>query len=180
MTNRVLYLLGSAAPPLRYIDRPIRDAQTAGWEVCLGLTPTAAEWISDRIPEMEALTGHPVRSEKRRLWEESPWPPGTASVVAPATLNTVNHAALGLTPNWATGHIVEMVGKRSPLVMMPCVNSEYATHPQFGRSLETLRGGGVRVLFGEEGFVPHEPGQGRSEEYPWHLALEEAARAAGA
>lgn len=177
MTNRVLYLLGCAAPPLQYIDRPIREAQAAGWDVCLGLTPTAADWISDRTSDLEELTGHPVRSEQRRPGEVSPWPPGSVSVVAPATLNTVNSVALGLTPNWATGHVVEVVGKLWPLVVMPCVNSAYATHPQFGRSLETLRGAGVRVLYGEGGFVPNEPGQSRPEAYPWHLALEAAAEA---
>jgi phosphopantothenoylcysteine synthetase/decarboxylase len=106
-------------------------------------------------------------------------PSGSVTLLAPATLNTVNSVGLGLTPNWATGHVVEVVGKHWPLVVMPCVNSAYATHPQFGRSLETLREVGARVLFGEGGFVPNEPGQGRPEAYPWHLALEEAARAAG-
>jgi hypothetical protein len=76
MTNRVLYLLGCAAPPLQYIDRPIRDAQAAGWDVCLGLTPTAADWLSDRVHELEDLTGHRVRCEKRRLNEVSPCRPG--------------------------------------------------------------------------------------------------------
>lgn len=176
-TNRVLYLLGCAAPPLEYIDRPIREAQTAGWEVCLGLTPTAAEWMADRLDEFEELTGHSVRSTKRRLGETSNWPSASVSVIAPATLNTVNAVALGLTPNWLAGHAVEAIGKRWPLVVMPCVNSAYATHPQFGRSIETLRDAGVRVLYGEGGFVPDEPGQGRPDTYPWHLALAAAEQA---
>lgn len=179
MTNRVLCLLGCAAPPLQYIDRPIREAQAAGWSVCLGLTPTAAEWIADRIPELEELTGHPVRSTKRRPGEVSPWPVLSVSVVAPATLNTINAMALGLTPNWLAGHAVEMIGKRLPLVVMPCVNSAYATHPQFGDSIGTLRGAGVRVLLGPDGFTPNEPGHGRPEAYPWHLALTAAGKAAG-
>ncbi|MCT2593631.1 flavoprotein [Streptomyces sp. N2-109] len=172
MTKRVLYLLGCAAPPLHYIDRPIREAQAAGWSVCLGLTPTAEEWIADRVPELEELTGHPIRSTKRRPGETSPWPPLSVSVLAPATLNTINTIALGLTTTWLAGHAVEAIGKRWPLVVMPCVNSAYATHPQFDRSIETLRGCGVRVLYGElDGFVPNEPGQGQPEAYPWHLAL---------
>lgn len=172
MTNRVLYLFGCAAPPLQYIDRAIREAQDAGWSVCLGVTPTAAEWIADRVPELEELTGHPVRSAKRRPGETFPWPPPSVSVIAPATMNTINAIALGLTPTFLAGHAVEAIGKRLPLVVMPCVNSAYATHPQFDRSVETLRGGGVRMLYGApDGFVPNEPGQGRPEAYPWHLAL---------
>lgn len=180
MTTRVLYLVGCAAPPLQYIDRPIQDAQAAGWEVCLGLTSTAAEWVADRVPAIEELTGHPVRSAQRRPGEVSPWPTQSVTVVAPATLNTVNAAALGLTPDWATGHMVEAIGKRWPLVVMPCVNSAYATHPQFDRSVETLRGAGVRVLYGPGGYVPNKPGQGRPEDYPWHLALDEASSCSGA
>jgi hypothetical protein len=178
MTNRVLYLLGCAAPPLQYIDRPVREAQAAGWEVCVGLTPTAAEWIAERVPELEELTEHPIRSTKRRPGEVSTWPPPSVSVIAPATLNTVNAVALGLTPTWLAGHAVEVIGKRLPLVVMPCVNSAYATHPQFDRSIETLRGAGVRVLYGApDGFVPHDPGQGRPEAYPWNLALSAAGEA---
>ncbi|MCZ7414050.1 MULTISPECIES: flavoprotein [unclassified Streptomyces] len=170
--TRVLYLLGCAAPPVQYIDRPVRAAQAEGWEVCVGLTPTAAEWMSDRVPALEELTGHPVRHAQRRLGETSSWPEATVSAIVPATLNTVNAVALGLTSTWLAGHAVEAIGKRWPLVVMPCVNSAYASHPQFGLSLETLRGAGVRVLYGEpDGFVPDPPGRGDAEGYPWHLAL---------
>lgn len=41
-----------------------------------------------------------------------------------------------------------------------------------------LRGAGVTVLYGEGGFVPNQPGQGKPNEYPWQLALA-AAKAAG-
>ena len=177
--TRVLYLVGCAAPPIAYIDRPIRQAQAEGWQVCLGLTPTATDWIADRIPELEELTGHPVRSAKRRLGETSNWPPATVSVIAPATLNTVNTVALGLTPTWAAGHAVEAIGKRWPLVMMPCVNTAYASHPQFDRSIATLKETGVRMLYGEGGFVPNEPGNGQPEAFPWDLVLAEAHRMRG-
>ncbi|MFF9106998.1 hypothetical protein [Streptomyces sp. NPDC014805] len=33
----------------------------------------------------------------------------------------------------------------------------------------------VRVLYGEDGFVPNQPGQGKPKEYPWHLVVEAAA-----
>ncbi|MCX2967854.1 MULTISPECIES: flavoprotein [Streptomyces] len=173
MTRGVLYLLGCAAPPVQYVDRAVRAAQADGWEVCLGLTPTAAEWTADRLPEWAELTGHPVRTDRRRPWEASEWPPPTVSVVAPATLNTVNAVALGLTPTWLAGHAVEALGKGWPLVVMPCVSVEYGSHPQLARSVEVLRGAGVRVLYGApDGFVPRPAGGNRAEEYPWHLALD--------
>lgn len=174
MPRRVLYLLGCAAPPVRYVDQPIRDAQARGWEVCLGLTPTAAAWMSDWLPDLAELTGHPLRVDHRRPGVDDQWPSADVTVVAPATLNSVNMIALGLTPTWVSAHACEAMGKRWPLVVMPCVNSAFATHPQFGRSVETLRGAGVRVLLGPGGFEPNPPGQGRPEEYLWHLALDAA------
>jgi hypothetical protein len=65
------------------------------------------------------------------------------------------------------------------MVAMPCVNAAYVRHPQFERSVETLRGAGVEVLYGEGGFVPNLPGSGKPTAYPWHLALEAASRAVG-
>lgn len=175
-----MYLFACAAPPVVYVDRAVRDAQARGWEVCLGLTPTAREWLADRLEELEELTGHPVRSSYRTYGEPETWPRTDAVVVAPATLHTVNACALGITSTFVVGFTAEAMGKRIPLVMMPCLNSTYARHPQFDRSVEILRGAGVRMLYGPGGFEPNPPGQGRPEEYPWHLALDAAGEEAGA
>ncbi|GAB2912460.1 flavoprotein [Streptomyces mayteni] len=175
MSNRVLYLLGCAAPPVRYVDLAIRAARARGWDVCLGLTPTAAGWLAGRLPELARETGHPVRVEPRPPGASDGWPPADVSALAPATLNTVNAVALGLTPTWVAAHACEALGKRRPLIVMPCVNSAYASHPQFDRSVATLRDAGTRVLLGgPDGFVPNPPGEGRPEEYPWHLVFEAA------
>ncbi|MGP4110308.1 flavoprotein [Streptomyces sp. 4N509B] len=171
---RVLYLLACAAPPVQHIDRPIRLAQERGWDVCLGMTPTAAEWTEQRLPELARLTGHPVRVAHRTPGKGLDWPPADVTIVAPATLNTINAAALGLTPTWVTAFVCEAVGKRWPVVLLPCVNSAFATHPQFGRSVDVLRAAGVRVLLGPGGFEPNPPGQGKPEEFPWHLAIDTA------
>jgi Flavoprotein len=171
MTSRVLYLLGSAAPPLLRIAEVIRDAQAHGWDVCLGLTPTAARWLEDGLPELEALTGHPVRSRYKLPWQPDVWPPANVALLAPATFNTLNQWALGITEKFVVGVVAEAIGKGIPLITMPCVNSAFVQHWQFGRSVAALREMGVRVLYGEGGFVPNEPGQGRPEAYPWHLAL---------
>lgn len=174
MTRGVLHLLGCGALPVRYLDRPVHDAQARGWEVCLGLTPTAASWVADQLPSLAALTGHPVRVEPRLPEVRDPWPPADVVLVAPTTLNSVNAIALGLTPTWVSAHACEAIGKRWPLAVLPSVNSAFATHPQFGRSVETLRAAGVRVLLGPGGFEPTPPGEGRPERYPWHLGLDAA------
>jgi flavoprotein len=171
MASRVLHLLGSAAPPVVDLVDVVWRAQTDGWTVCVGLTPTAADWLEDQLPALEGQTGYPVRSSPRTLGGAEVWPRADATLLAPATLNTVNASALGLTTNFVTAYVAEAMGNRWPLVVMPCVNSAYATHPQFGRSIETLREVGVRVLFGEGGFQPHPPGQGDRRAYPWAPAL---------
>jgi hypothetical protein len=57
---------------------------------------------------------------------------------------------------------------------VPCVNSAFLAHPQFGRSIDALRGAGVRVLLGDGGFVPNRPGQGSPAAFPWAAALRAA------
>lgn len=92
--------------------------------------------------------------------------------MAPATFNTLNSWALGLTGTWVVGFAAEAIGRGIPLVTMPCVNSAFLAHPQLDRSVETLRGAGVRVLLGEGGFVPNRPGEGTPDAFPWGVALD--------
>ncbi|MEU7298063.1 flavoprotein [Streptomyces exfoliatus] len=179
MHSRTLYLFSSAAPPVFDVARVIEEAQADGWDVCLGLTPTAARWLAHSLDGLAALTGHPVRWDYSLPGEPAVWPEADAVVVAPATFDTVNQWALGLTGKWLVGVVAEGIGKGLPMAVMPCVNSAYVAHPQFERSIETLRGAGVRVVYGEGGFVPHEPGLGNPETYPWRAALDAVADVAG-
>ncbi|MER5459102.1 hypothetical protein ABT010_00100 [Streptomyces sp. NPDC002668] len=82
---------------------PHEKAQTAGWDVCPGPTPTASRRLEDQLPALEELTGH----------------------------------------------------------------------------IATLRAMGVHVLYGEGGFIPDKPGEGRPDAYPWHLAPAAAEAVAG-
>ncbi|TXS55244.1 flavoprotein [Streptomyces sp. t39] len=172
MDTRTLYLFCAAAPPVYHVAGAIEDAQERGWDVCLGLTPTAAGWLEHSLTGLQTLTGHPVRSAYRAPGEGDPWPPADAIAFTPITANSLNAWALGLTPTWPVGVAVEAIGKRLPTVTMPCVNQALAAHPQLDRSVETLRSAGVTVLYGAGGWVPNPPGQGRPEEYPWHLVLD--------
>ncbi|MFE3943594.1 flavoprotein [Streptomyces sp. NPDC059118] len=174
-----LYLFGSAAPPVLEVAQVIEEAQARGWDVCLGLTPTAARWLGDRIPELERLTGHPVRSAYKAPRDPDAWPTADVILLAPATFNTVNSWALGLTDRFVVGVVAEAIGKRIPTVTMPCVNAAYVQHRAFDRSIAELRNMGVTVLYGEGGFVPNQPGERRPEGYPWHLALDAVEAVAG-
>jgi len=173
--SRTLYLFAAAAPPVFDIAKVIESAQRDGWDVCLGLTPTAARWLAESLEGLAALTGHPVRWEYKLPGEPDVWPAADVIVVAPATFNTVNRWALGITDTFVVGVVAEGIGKGIPTVVMPCVNAAYVRHPQFERSVGELRMAGVRVLYGEDGFVPNESGKGNPSAYPWHLVLEAAA-----
>ncbi|WP_299530572.1 flavoprotein [uncultured Streptomyces sp.] len=167
----VLYVFGSAAPPVLDVERVVEEAQSQGWDVCVGLTPTAARWLEPRLPALESLTGRPVRSTYKMPGEPDVWPPADVILVAPATFNTVNSWALGVTSTYVVGVAAEVLGKGIPLVTMPCANAAYVRHPQFERSLETLREAGVHVLYGPGGFVPDQPGESRPGGFPWAAAL---------
>ncbi|MFE7132602.1 flavoprotein [Streptomyces sp. NPDC057638] len=164
-----MYLFGSAAPPVLQVAPIITDLRGRGWDVCLGLTPTAADWLRDDLRGLEELTGHPVRSHYKRPGEADAWPKADVILFAPVTANSLNQWALCLTSSFVVGVVAEGIGKRIPIVAMPCVNAAYAAHPQIERSVDTLRAAGVTVLYGDGGFIPNQPGEKR--DYPWELAL---------
>lgn len=172
MTTRTLYLFSSAAPPVFDVAKAVEAAQTDGWDVCLGLTPTAARWVGESLDGLAALTGNPVRWEYKLPGQPDAWPKADAILLAPATFHTINAWALGLTDRFVVGVVAEAIGKGIPTVTMPCVNAAYVRHPQFEQSVATLRGAGVTVLHGEGGSVPNQPGQGNPATYPWRAALD--------
>lgn len=179
----VLYLVGCAAPPVHHISRGIELAQDRGFDTCLILTPTAANWLDTEIAALEKQTGHPVRSAYKRPGAKDVLPPPDASLVAPATLNTTTRWADGHQDNLALGLVSEALGRRlfdlttgkppTPIVAMPYLNAWQAAHPAFARAVEALHQAGVDYLLGDGGFNPHVPhtGQGRPEEFPWQAAL---------
>ncbi|WP_432249444.1 flavoprotein [Streptomyces sanyensis] len=171
--TRTLYLLGAAAPPVLHMAGAVEDAQARGWDVCVGVTPAAAGWLGrDGVAELERVSGHPVRWEPRRPGEGDVWPAADVIAFAPVTANSLNAWALGLTPSWVVGAVVAGVGRRVPMVAMPCVNQVLAAHPQVDRSVAVLREAGARVLYGEGGWVPNRPGEGRPEAFPWGAVLD--------
>lgn len=172
MSTRTLYLFSSAAAPVRDIARVIEDAQADGWDVCLGLTPTAARWLGGSLDGLAALTGHPVRWDHGLPGDPEPWPAADAILFAPATFNSVNAWALGLTSSFVVGVLAEAIGTGTPTAVMPCLNAALAAHPQFEQSVATLRAAGVRVLLGEGGAVPDGSGQADAAVYPWRTALD--------
>ena len=141
-------------------------------------TPAALDFFDQAAVEQQ--TGSPVKSQYSKPGApRSPIP--DAIVVAPATYNTINKWAQGISDTYALGVLAEITGLDTPIVVLPFVNSALASRAPFRRSVESLRGEGVRILLGPGGFEPHPPrtGGSRISTFPWHLALDEAGRLAG-
>ena len=178
--TRNLYLFCSAAEPVFDVAHAIEDAQSRGWDVCLGLTPTAARWVAGSLDGLAALTGRPVRWQYKLPGEPDVWPDADALLFAPVTFNSVNSWALGLSGRFTAGVAAEALGRGTPVVAMPCVNAALAAHPQFEQSLSVLRGAGVELLWGEGGFAPGEAGPDASARFGWQAALDAVDRTAAA
>jgi len=113
----VLYLIVCGAPPARDAPRLVELAQGEGWEVCVIATPSGRGFID--AAALEAASGHPVRSEYKQPEDDDVLPPPDAIVVAPATFNTINKWAAGISDTLALGLLTEGIGKRLPIVALP-------------------------------------------------------------
>jgi Flavoprotein len=171
----VLNIIVCGAGPASEVGRPVELAQQRAWDVQLIATPAALGFID--IPRLEAQTGSPVRSQYRTPGE-SRSSKADAIIVAPATYNTINKWAAGVSDTYALGILAEAPGLKIPTVVLPFVNSALAGRRTFRRSVQELRGEGVRILLGPGGFEPHAPGTGgeRIDTFPWATALDEVER----
>jgi phosphopantothenoylcysteine synthetase/decarboxylase len=171
MSDRVLYLFICGAGPASRITDIVTLAQTEGWSVYCVATPAAVEHFID-VPALETATGHQVRTTYRKPGDE-PLPKADGVIVAPATYNTINKWASGISDTYALNQLAELTGLGVPIVVLPFVNQALAANRAFHRSVDELRTAGVRVLFGPGEFEPHPPRTGGQvlDTYPWDLAL---------
>ncbi|MEZ7002691.1 flavoprotein [Streptomyces sp. AD55] len=151
----------------------ITAAQRAGWDVGVVATPQGLRFLDAEA--IEELTGYPIRSAWRAPGEPRPLPPPDAIAVAPATFNTLNKWAAGISDTLALGILCEAYGMGVPTVVLPCLNSAQAAHPAYRESLARLRGMGIR-------FGSHEPHRAKSgggaDTFRWEEALDLLAQAA--
>ncbi len=174
--SRELSVVVCGAPPTSEVRALIRLAQQRLWAVRVVPTPDALSFVDATV--LEAMTGHKVEVGYRSPSDARP-PRPDAVVVAPASFNTVNKSALGITDTHALGVIAEAIGRRVPVVMVPWVNEPLAAREPFRRSIAQLRDEGVYVLL--RGEHPAEPfGVENSDvgDFPWERALDIADRSA--
>ena len=174
--GRVLTVIVCGAGPASEVGQLIKLAQEHGWTVQVVATPAALDFLD--VPAIEALTGSPVRSQYRKPGEPRSRP-ADAIIVAPATYNTINKWAQGISDTYALGILAETTALGMPIVVLPFVNSALAARAPFRRSVEVAQRRRP-ILLGPGGVEPHAPHTGGDliAKYPWHLALSEAKRLA--
>ena len=158
-------MISCASRPAQQVQDLVTLAQAEGWDVCMIVTPQATKFVD--MPLLEQLTGYPVRSEYKRPEEPDALPRADAIVVFPATFNTINKWALGISDTLALGLLCEYTGLKMPIVAIPCVltASGLDSHPAFPRSIAQLREYGVHVIYEPEKYPP-------KNEVPWEVILE--------
>jgi phosphopantothenoylcysteine synthetase/decarboxylase len=167
----VLYVIACGGRPAGDLPPFVTQLQADGWDVCVVATPSARKFMD--AGAVERLTGHVVRSEYKRPEEPDVLPPPDAIVVAPATFNTINKWACGISDTLALGLLNEAVGLRTPVIAVPAPSTALAQHPAFAESLDRLRSWSIDVLFDPVQYPLPSPNAGRpaAELFPWQALL---------
>jgi len=140
----VLYIIACGGRPAGQLPAFVCFAQEQGWDVCVIATPDGTKFLD--AARLADLTVHPVRSQYKDPDEPDVLPPANAFVIAPATFNTINKLAQGISDTLALGLLNEVVGLGLPMAAVPWPNAALARHPVFLRSIATLREWGVRII----------------------------------
>lgn len=140
----VLYVIACGGYPADKLPEFVRFAQGLGWEVCVIATPDGAKFLD--AGQLAELTGYPVRVHYKQPHEPDILPPADAFVIAPATFNTINKLAAGISDTLALGLVNEAVGLRLPIIAAPWPNAILVRHPVFQRSIDALQSWGVTII----------------------------------
>ncbi|MGX1848800.1 flavoprotein [Streptomyces sp. NPDC055299] len=162
-----LYVVVCASGIAGDVGKLITTAQEANWDVGVIATPQGLGFIDTTA--VEAQTGYPIRSAWSSPGDPRPLPPADAIAVAPATFNTINKWAAGISDTLAVGILCEAYGLGIPTAVLPYLNTAQAAHPAYRQSLDRLREMGVLI----GGYEPHRPkAGGGADHFRWDEALE--------
>lgn len=154
----VLYLIACGAPPAaELLTHPdaVPGLQADGWTVCVLCSPSGERFLDSAA--VSIATGYPVRVEQRQPGEPDVLPSPDAVLVAPATFNTVNKWALGISDTLALGILNETLGAGLPIAATVWANAELQKHPAFDGHAQQLFESGVRFIQPEDG----------DQRFPW-------------
>jgi phosphopantothenoylcysteine synthetase/decarboxylase len=133
-----LILVASGAPLASRVVDIVADVRRLGWSATVVATQSALPWIDED-------TGYAVHVGFRRPDQPKRVPEPDAVVVCPATFNTINKIAYGISDNYATGVICEAIGRGLPVAVFPMISDRLWRHPARAASFEVLSRAGVAV-----------------------------------
>ncbi|MUL43093.1 flavoprotein [Streptomonospora sp. PA3] len=165
--KKVLYIIVCAAGPAGDVWKLVDMAHERGWTVQLISTPAALAFIDTNA--LEKQTGRPVRSAHRAPGSPRS-PKADALIIAPATFNTINKLATGISDNYALDIASELSGTQLPIVILPYINRNYFSRTPLQNSIHALKEEGIYIQINES--TPHPQGKGDPNSFPWSTALE--------
>ncbi len=118
--RRVLTIVACGAGPAAAIGTRVKLAQDRSWTVQVTATPAALDFFDATAISDQA--GSPVRSQYANPGAPRSLIPD-AILVAPATYNTINKWAQGISDTYALGTLAETTGLGVPVVVLPFVTS---------------------------------------------------------
>jgi Flavoprotein len=169
----VLYIIACGSRPAGDLAPYIEQMRADGWDTCVIATPSARKFMC--AEDLAETSGHVVRSEYKQPDEQDVLPPPDAVIVAPATFNTINKWAAGISDTVALGLLNEALGLGLPIVAVPFPNVALARHPAFRTSIDMLRSWGIRLIFDPERHPLPTPNMGPPavELFPWSALMTE-------
>lgn len=120
----------------------IRELRRHGARVSVFMTPDAAQFVGKM--SLEWASGEPVVAEAGA--DVSHLEGFDAVLVAPATLNTLAKAALGLCDNAVTLLLAGQFGAHRPVLLAPTMNGQLASHPRYAEYRDLLQKWGARFV----------------------------------
>jgi len=157
----VLYVVACGGFPAGQLPEFVSFAQEQGWDVCVIATPEGTKFLD--LARLADQTGHPVRTQYKQPDEPDVLPPADALVVAPATFNTINKWAHGISDTLALGLLNEATGLGLPIVAVPWLSAALLRHPAFQHSIRALREWGVRIVLDPD----HPARPAGAAAFPW-------------
>src|SRR3954470_22378676 len=140
----VVYLMVSGTTTAARCPEILRGLVDLGFTTVIAIpTPNSARTIAPR--EMADVPGAQVVESYFDL-AIRPRPPRGVVLFAPASFNSLNKLAMGISDNLSLAVTAEAIGRGTPVVVGPSLNQPLLDHPQAQASLKILPTWGVTIV----------------------------------
>jgi phosphopantothenoylcysteine synthetase/decarboxylase len=140
----VVYLMVSGTTTAARCPEILRGLVGLGFTTVIAIpTPNASRVLAPR--DMADVPGARVVESYFDL-AIRPRPPRGVVLFAPASFNSLNKLALGISDNLALAVTAEAIGRGTPVIVGPSLNQPLLDHPRAQESLKTLPTWGVAVV----------------------------------